>query len=109
MTEDMVVSSFGNITLVLLVIALGIFARLTAKSRNSKSFQFQISLFIVIWIIGEMVDLLGEQGVIQLFTLNELGMYIHVLAMGMFSAMLWIRFYLAKKSGKKMAETFQES
>ena len=109
MTEDVVVSSFGNITLVLLVIALGIFAWLTAKSRNSKSFQFQISLFIVIWIIGEMVDLLGEQGVIQLFTLNELGMYIHVLAMGMFSAMLWIRFYLAKKSGKKMAETFQES
>jgi bacteriorhodopsin len=109
MTEDVVVSSFGNLTLVLLVIALGIFAWLTAKSRNSKSFQFQISLFLVIWIVGEIVDLLGEEGVIEWFASSEIAMYIHVLAMGLFSAMLWTRFYLAKRSGKKMTETFQES
>jgi uncharacterized membrane protein SirB2 len=108
MTENVLLSSFGNLTLVLLVIALGIFAWLTARSRRIKSFQFQISLFIVIWIVGEIVDLLGE-GVIQLFSTNEIGMYIHVAAMAMFSAMLWIRFYLSKKSGKKMADALQES
>jgi bacteriorhodopsin len=80
---------------------------LTAKSRNIRSFQFQISLFIVIWIIGEIVDLLGDEGVIN-FSSNDLGMYIHVMAMGMFSAMIWTRFYLSKKSGKKMADTLQE-
>jgi hypothetical protein len=26
----------------------------------------------------------------------------------MFSAMLWIRFYLSEKSGKKIADTLQE-
>ena len=110
MTEDLVLfsSSFGNLTLVLLVIALGIFVWLTARSRNIKSFQFQISMFILIWITGEIVDLLGEEGVVELFSTSEIGMYVHVLAMAMFSAMLWIRFYLSEKSGKRIADTLQE-
>ena len=101
-------SSFGDLTLVLLLIALGIFVWLTARSRNIKSFQFQISLFILIWVIGEIVDLLGEEGVIVLFSTRDIGMYVHVLAMAMFSTMLWIRFYLSEKSGKRIADTLQE-
>jgi bacteriorhodopsin len=110
MTEDVLLfsESFGNLTLVLLVIALGIFVWLTARSRNIKSFQFQISMFILIWITGEIVDLLGEEGVVELFSISEIGIYIHVLAMAMFSAMLWVRFYLSEKSGKKIADTLQE-
>jgi bacteriorhodopsin len=109
MTEEIVFSSsFGNPTLILLVVALGIFVWLTARSRNIKSFQFQISMFILIWITGEIVDLLGEEGVVELFSTSEIGMYVHVLAMAMFSAMLWIRFYLSDKSGKKIADTLQE-
>jgi uncharacterized membrane protein SirB2 len=110
MIEDLVLfsSSFGNLTLVLLVIALGIFVWLTARSRNIKSFQFQISMFILIWITGEIVDLLGEEGVIELFSTSEIGMYVHVLAMAMFSGMLWVRFYLSEKSGKRIADTLQE-
>ena len=110
MIEDGLVSqSFGDLTLVLLVIALGIFVWLTARSRKIKSFQFQISIFILIWITGEIVDLLGEKGVVVPFSTSEIGMYVHVLAMAMFSAMLWIRFYLSEKSGKRIADTLQES
>jgi len=108
MIEDMGFSSFGSPTLILLVIALGIFAWLTARSRNIKSFQFQISVFILIWIIAEIIDLLGEEGVIELFSTSDIGMYVHVLAMAMFSAMIWIRFYLSDKSGKRMADALQE-
>jgi len=102
-------SSFGDLTLVLLVIALGIFVWLTARSRSIKSFQFQISMFILIWITGEIVELLGEEGVVKLFSTSEIGIYVHVLAMAMFSAMLWIRFYLSEKSGKRISDTLQES
>jgi uncharacterized membrane protein SirB2 len=110
MIEDTLFStSLGNLTLVLLVIALGIFVWLTARSRNIKSFQFQISMFILIWIAGEIVDLLGEEGVVELFSTREIGIYVHVLAMAMFSAMLWIRFYLSEKSGKRISDTLQES
>jgi uncharacterized membrane protein SirB2 len=108
MIEDMAFSSFGSLTLILLVIALGIFVWLTARSRNIKSFQFQISMFILIWVIAEIIDLLGEEGVIELFSTSDIGMYVHVLAMAMFSAMIWIRFYLSEKSGKRMADALQE-
>jgi bacteriorhodopsin len=90
------------------LIALGIFAWLTTRSRNIKSFQFQISIFILIWMTGEIVDLLGEEGVVKLFSTSEIGVYVHVLAMAMFSAMLWIRFYLSGKSGKRIADALQE-
>jgi hypothetical protein len=93
----------------LLLIALGVFAGLTTRSRNIKSFQFQISIFILIWITGEIVDLLGEERVVDLFSINEIGVYVHVLAMAMFSAMLWIRFYLSERSGKRIADALQES
>ena len=93
----------------MLLIALGIFAWLAIRSRNIKSFQFQISIFILIWMTGEIVDLLGEEGVVELFSINEIGVYVHVLAMAMFSAMLWIRFYLSERSGKRIADTLQES
>ena len=92
----------------MLLIALGIFAWLTTRSRNIKSFQFQISIFILIWITGEIVNLLGEEGVVELFSTSEIGVYVHVLAMAMFSAMLWIRFYLSGKSGKRIADALQE-
>ena len=108
MIEDIVFSSFGSLTLILLVVALGIFVWLTARSRNIKSFQFQISVFILIWVIAEIIDLLGEEGVIELFSTSDIGMYVHVLAMAMFSAMIWIRFYLSEKSGKRMADALQE-
>jgi bacteriorhodopsin len=90
------------------LIAFGIFAWLTTRSRNIKSFQFQISIFILIWMTGEIVDLLGEEGVVELFSTSEIGVYVHVLAMAMFSAMLWIRFYLSGKSGKRIADALQE-
>ena len=108
MIEDVLFSYFGSLTLILLVIALGIFVWLTARSRNIKNFQFQISVFILIWITGEIVDLLGEEGVVQLFSTTEISRYVHVLAMAMFSAMLWIRFYLSQKSGKRIADALQE-
>ena len=101
-------SSFVNLTFVLLVISLGIFVWLTARSRNIKSFLFQISIFILIWITGEIVDFIGEGGVFELFSPSEIGMYVHVLAMAMFSAMIWIRYYISEKRGKRMAGALQE-
>ena len=109
MSEDVLFSSFGNLTLVLLVIALGIFIWLTASLRkNIRTFQFQISVFILIWIIGEILDLLGEEGVVEIFSTSDISIYVHTLAMAMFSAMLWMRFYLSQKRGKKIADAFQE-
>jgi hypothetical protein len=56
-----------------------------------------------------MVDLLGEQGLVKVFSTGDIRMYVHLAAMGMFSAMLWIRFYLSQKAGKKLADILEEN
>ena len=47
----------NSITIMLLLGALGIFVWLAAQSKNIRSFQFQMSIFIIIWILGDMVSI----------------------------------------------------
>ena len=92
-------------TIFLLVISLGLFGWSALSSRNIRKFQFQMSIFVLIWITGEIVRVLHEEGIFTIFGRSEVGMILHTIAMLFFSLMLWIRFYYAKKSGKMMIET----
>lgn len=92
-------------TIFLLVISLGLFSWSALSSRNIRKFQFQMSIFVLIWITGEIVRVLHEEGIFTIFGRSEVGMILHTIAMLFFSLMLWIRFYYAKKSGKMMIET----
>ena len=92
-------------TIFLLVISLGLFSWSAISSRNIRKFQFQMSIFVLIWITGEIVRVLHEEGIFTIFGRSEVGMILHTIAMLFFSLMLWIRFYYAKKSGKMMIET----
>jgi hypothetical protein len=95
----------NSITTLLLLVALGIFVWLAVRSRNIRSFQFQISIFIIIWILGEITGILQDNGIIVLSALHgDVGLEIHVISMVFFSMMLWFRFYYSKRSGKKMIE-----
>jgi hypothetical protein len=95
----------NSITTLLLLVALGIFVWLAVRSRNIRSFQFQISIFIIIWILGEITGILQDNGIIVLSALHgDVGLEIHVISMVFFSMMLWLRFYYSKRSGKKMIE-----
>ena len=95
----------NNITIILLLIALGIFVWQAARSKSIRSFQFQISIFLVVWILGEIVGNLEDNGIIVFPALQgNIGLEIHVVSMVLFSLMLWLRFYYSEKSGKKMIE-----
>ncbi|HEY7572581.1 MAG TPA: hypothetical protein VH796_14535 [Nitrososphaeraceae archaeon] len=90
-----------NITPMLLVIALGIFIRLAIISKSIKTFQFQISVFIIIWILGEIAGILRDIGILRLTSVqSEIGLEIHVISMVFFSLMLWFRFYYSMKVEK---------
>jgi len=58
----------NSITIILLLGALGIFIWLAASdSKNIKSikdFQFQISIFIIIWILGDLINVLHDNNII---------------------------------------------
>lgn len=96
--------SSNHITLVLLFIGIAIFSLLAIESRKIKSFQFQMSIFIVIWITGEMADLMQDSGMISLIFPSDLGIKIHVLAMMFFCSMILIRFYRARHNDKKLLD-----
>jgi hypothetical protein len=95
----------GGITLIILFMSLAIFGWLTVRNRNIRSFQFQISIFIIIWILGEITGILQDNGITVLSALQcDVGLEIHVISMAFFSMMLWFRFYYSKRSGTKMIE-----
>ena len=95
----------NNITIILLLIALGIFVWQVSRSKSIRSFQFQISIFLVVWILGEIVGSLEDNGIIVFPALQgNIGLEIHVVSMVLFGLMLWLRFYYAERSGKKMIE-----
>ena len=99
----------NSVTTMLLLIALGIFFWLAVRSKNIKSFQFQISIFIIIWISGEIAGILQDSGIIVLSLVQgDIGLEIHVVSMVFFSMMLWLRYYYSERSGKKMIEDIRD-
>jgi hypothetical protein len=95
----------NSITTILLLIALGMFVWLAMRSKNIRTFQFQISIFIIIWISGEIAGILQDSGIIVLSPVQgDIGLEIHVVSMVFFSMMLWLRYYYSERSGKKMIE-----
>ena len=95
-------NSMSYVTLILSLIPLAIFIWLAVKSKNIRAFQFQISVFIAVYIIGEII----ENTKIAAFSIlpPDIGSQIHVGSAIFFTIMVWLRFYYADKSGKKMIE-----
>jgi hypothetical protein len=92
----------SDITLILSFIPLIIFVWLALRSKSIKAFQFQISIFIAVYILGELI----ENNRITLFSSlpPNLGSQIHIGAAIFFTIMMWFRFYYAEKRGKKIIE-----
>lgn len=94
-----------NITAAMLFVALGIFVWLATLSRNIRTFQFQISIFIIIWILGEIASILRDNRMIAPSIIQgDIGLEVHVVSMFFFSIMLSLRFYYSRRSGRKIIE-----
>jgi hypothetical protein len=95
--------SMSDITFILSLIPLIIFVWLAIRSKSIKSFQFQISIFIAVYIFGELI----ENNRIDIFSTlpSNIGSQIHVGSAIFFTIMMWFRFYYAEKRGKKMIES----
>jgi hypothetical protein len=88
-------------TLHLLVIALGIFTILAIKSRSIRSFQFQLSIFIIIWIGGEILHVIGTSNFLPYPNLDQLSPIIHTMSMISISLVFLLRYIYVKKDEKK--------
>lgn len=90
------------VTLILLLVAVSIFAILAARSKSIRRFQFQISVFILIWIASELVETLHEVGLFQLGEIEDYGYLIHIGSMVFIAVMLWVRFQRSRAGLREM-------
>ena len=94
---------FGTITL--LLAALSIFVWLAVRSKDIRSFQFQISIFIIVWVLGGVAYVLQDSGRIVVSPLQgDIGLEIHVVSVAFLSIMIWLRFYYSQRSRKRTVE-----
>lgn len=95
------VYSMSDVTLALLLGSLAIFVWLAYRSQNVKTFQFQISIFIVVWVVGEIVQ---NRRLASIVSSPEIGLIIHAMSMSFLTVMLWLRLYYSRRKGKTMIE-----
>jgi hypothetical protein len=88
----------GGLTLIILFMTLAIFGWFAIRYRNIRNFEFQISLFIVIYIIGEILEVYG---------IPSLGSQIHLTAAVFLATIIWLRLHYVRKSGRKMTDKIE--
>jgi len=89
--------STGGVTLIILFMSLAIFGWFTVRNRNIRSFEFQITVFIVVYIIGEIIE---DYKIPSLSSIPYLGSQIHIVSAILLAIILWLRLYSVRKSGK---------
>jgi len=76
---------FETINLVLIFFAFAIFIRLALKGKSLGSFRFQLSIFLLIWVISEIPHIAGSLGLIATTGYEDIGLYLHAASMGVFA------------------------
>ena len=95
--------SIGNITSILILIPLIIFIWLTIKSKNIKSFQFQLMIFILMYFIGQVIENNDNSFFFSILP-KDFGSQIHVIAAAFFTIVMLFRLYYANPRKRKMID-----
>ena len=106
--SELLVSVFSNVTMLILLGALVVFGISSLQYRKIKSFQFQISLVLIILIISEVIDVLFDFNYIENNNLEYFGNTLHVLAMAGIALIFWGRFIHAQKTRTKFLDGTQK-
>jgi hypothetical protein len=88
----------AGLTLIMLFMTLAIFGWLAIRYRNIRSFDFQISLFVAVYIIGEILEVYKIPSLST--SLPYIGSQIHIAAAVFLAIILWLRLYSVRKSGR---------
>ena len=95
----------GILTTILFLSSFVIFVILAIKSNTIKSFQSQISIFIGVYVVGEVLELNSVQNITRLP--SDLGSQIHVAATIIITVVIWSRLFYSGKIIKKLADPGQ--
>jgi len=95
-------TSAGILTTALFLLSLGIFVMLSIKSKTIKSFQSQISIFVGVYVAGEILELNAIQTITGLPA--EIGSQLHMAATIIITVVLWSRLIYSDRIVKKLVE-----
>jgi hypothetical protein len=85
MADDPVIVIFETFNFILILLAFAIFTRLVFKGKSLGTFRFQLSIFLLIWVISELPHITESVGLIATTGYEEIGLYLHALSMGVFA------------------------
>jgi hypothetical protein len=85
MATDPTIAMFETFNLVLILIALAIFTRLAFKGKSLGSFRFQLSIFLLIWVISEIPHIGESIGLLAAGGYEDTGLYLHAASMAVFA------------------------
>jgi hypothetical protein len=89
----------------MLFASLAIFGWLAIRSRNIKNFEFQIFVLVIIYIIGEILEVYKIPSLSA--SLSYLGSQIHLIAAAFLAIILWFRLYYVQSSGRKTIDKLE--
>jgi hypothetical protein len=85
MADDPIIVLFETFNLVLIFVAFAIFIRLAFKGKSLGAFRFQLSLFLLIWVISEIPHIAGSLGLLATASYVDVGLYLHAVSMAVFA------------------------
>ncbi|HET7148141.1 MAG TPA: hypothetical protein VFI73_06525 [Candidatus Nitrosopolaris sp.] len=97
--------STAGLTLIILFASLVIFGWLTVRNRNIRSFELQVSVFIIVYILGEILEDYKIPSL--LISLPYIGSQIHIVSAVLLAIILWFRLYDVRRSGRKMIDKLE--
>jgi hypothetical protein len=91
MADDPIVFAAELFTSICVVLAAIIFARLAYKSKSFGTFQFQLSIFILVWAGSELPHIFGTLGLIDETAYGTVGLTFHFISMAFFALFVGAR------------------
>ncbi len=80
-----IIDAFEIFSLIMILFAFAIFARLAIKGKSLGSFRFQLSIFMLIWVLSEIPHIFSTLGLIDTTSYSYIGLYLHATSMGVFA------------------------
>jgi hypothetical protein len=85
MASDPLITVFEIFNSLLILIAFAIFTRLAFKGKSLGNFRFQLSIFLLIWVISEIPHIAKSVGLLAAIGYEEIGLYLHAVSMAVFA------------------------
>lgn len=91
MAADPIIEAAEIFTSVMIVLSAIIFTRLAFKSKSLSSFQFQLSIFVLVWMIAELPHIGSTLGLIDDTSYATFGITFHFISMAAFALFVGIK------------------